>query len=514
MIKYIMFKTIQNYKKKGFTQAEILRKVKHSPKTVRKYYSMTAKEYTDYVEEISHREKLFIPYKEEILSVYEANGNKKLFKAAVYDYLEELFGKLPGTERTLGNFIDYLIETEELKISKSQRSYTPVEQLPFGKQLQIDFGETRTLCKKKVHIFAAVLSASRFKYCAVQEKPFKTVDVIQHLLDCFQYIGGRPEQLVIDQDKTLVIKENYGDIIYTEKFQDFITEMNLDMFVCRKSDPETKGKIENLIKFVKQNFFSIRRFESFNEICESLQKWIIRRANGKISTATKRIPAEMIQLEREKLRTLKNSIHQKDNFIEREDRKVDECCFLFVKASKYEVPDFYRNKWVEIYQTEFKLFVYDKKKGDLIIEHQLSPIPGKTIYSNKSSKDRQKRKQELITELESWFSIDCWPNFIKLCFDKYSRYFRDQYYFARNNCKQIVDYQIMTEALQYCLDNENYSMSCLFDTYKYFKRIQNTTEEPLKETGSLLKENISYPELEIAESDFSLYKNYLQEVSQ
>ena len=58
----------------------------------------------------------------------------------------------------------------------------------------------------------------------------------------------------------MVVSENRGDIIYTKDFKQFIEEMDLNMYVCRKSDPESKGKIENLIKFIKRNFLRIRDF--------------------------------------------------------------------------------------------------------------------------------------------------------------------------------------------------------------------------------------------------------------
>ena len=51
----------------------------------------------------------------------------------------------------------------------------------------------------------------------------------------------------------MVVSENAGDIIYTDDFKYFIEEQELRMYVCRASDPETKGKIENLIKYVKRN---------------------------------------------------------------------------------------------------------------------------------------------------------------------------------------------------------------------------------------------------------------------
>jgi transposase len=71
-------------------------------------------------------------------------------------------------------------------------------------------GETVIETGERIYIFASVLSASRFRYVAVQNRPFKTLDVVLHLLDCFEYIGGIPEEIVIDQDSTLVVSENHG----------------------------------------------------------------------------------------------------------------------------------------------------------------------------------------------------------------------------------------------------------------------------------------------------------------
>lgn len=512
MIKYIMYKDIQKYKKNGLTKAEIRRQTGKSEKTVRKYYSMTAEEYAEYVKETSNRDKLYNPYKQEILKVYEANGYQVLIKSAVYDYLEELYGELPGTERTLSNYIEHLIETEDLTISKSQRSYTPVDQLPFGKQLQIDFGVVKTLCNRKLHIFAAVLSASRYKFCAVQDHPFNTEEVIQHLLDCFLFIGGIPEELVIDQDRTMVIKENYGDIIYTEKFKDFINEMNLNMYVCRKSDPETKGKIENMIKFVKQNFFSIRRFESFEDVVERLHNWLIRRANGKISTATRRIPSEMIKLERDCLRPMKSSIHQRDDSIVRENRKVNSSGFILVKTSRYELPDNYRDKNVDIFCSDHELFIYDKKTGNIIIEHCLSLLPGKVIRSRKSIANTLKRKQELMEELKGWVSGECWFEFIESCFSKYSRYFRDQYNFALKYLKESADNPVLPDALHYCLENKTFSMSCLYDTYSHLVRESEirTEKKQICTDQAVFKKQKTYPDVNVAKTDISIYKNLFQ----
>ena len=197
-----------------------------------------------------------------------------------------------------------------------------VPELPFGKQMQLDFGQYKCRSGLKLFIFAAVLSASRYKYVTFQDHPFKTKEVIDHLLNCFDYYGGAPEELVIDQDSLMVVSENAGDIIYTDDFRYFIEEQEIGMYVCRGADPETKGKIENVIKYVKYNFFNTRDFLNIDEANKSVFKWLERRANGKISQVTSQIPAILIESEREHLRPVRNSIFRKGSLIGREERLV------------------------------------------------------------------------------------------------------------------------------------------------------------------------------------------------
>ena len=186
MVKRIMYQKIQYFRQKGYTKTEIMKETGLDKKTVRKYYDMTERKYQKYLERVRYRTKGFETYKAGIMEVYRMNGFKEVERSAVYDYMEETYGAMPGTERSFRNYIMYLVETGQLEFKRSGRIYYPVEDMPFGKQMQVDFGEERMKSGLKLYIFAAVLSASRYKYCAFQEKPFTTLEVIGHLLDCFE----------------------------------------------------------------------------------------------------------------------------------------------------------------------------------------------------------------------------------------------------------------------------------------------------------------------------------------
>ena len=508
MVRKNMYQEIQKLKKKGYLKSEISRKLNIDPETAAKYYGMGEEEYRAYALEHMYRDKGFNRYRNDILEVYERNGNRRLLMSAVYDYLEERCGELPGGEKTLRNYIGYLIETNQIELEENLRVYMKVPELPFGKQLQLDFGEYRMPSGLGLYIFAAVLSASRYKYVAFQGKPFTTIDLIGHLLDCFGYIGGIPEELVIDQDSVMVVSENHGDIIYTQNFGYLIEEMGLKMYVCRKKDPETKGKIENLVGYVKQNFLSTRDFPVIEEAQERLAAWLVRRANGKISQATKRIPAEVIEEERAHLRPLRASIFQKQSIVGREERVADENALISVNASQYSLPARYRNKTVEIYKTEERLFVFDRHTGEEIIEHTLSLTPGAKIGCKSSRRKTGRSTADMREEVQKKFPLARWGEFLEENFQAYTRYVRDQCIEAEKRFSGDEDIDVLDQALAFCLEHKTYSMTNLFDTYRYYKGVSEAKEEDLlSKMGPQLKEAARYrSEIQVSKRNLGVYK--------
>jgi len=506
MVNKIMYQKIQHFKRRGFTKADIVRETGLNKRTVFKYYDMSEKKYARYLEKVRYRSKLFEPYQSPILDLYQVNDFQNLEKSAVYDYLEEKLGSLPGTERSFRSYISFLVETEQLKLNGNKRIYSPVTELPYGKQLQIDFGEYRTKSGLKLYIFAAVLSASRYKYCALQDRPFTTLDLIRHLLDCFEYIGGIPEEIVIDQDKVMVVSENRGDIIYTKDFKQFIEEMGLKMYVCRKNDPESKGKIENLIKFIKRNFLSVRDFENIEEAKERLSKWLNRRANGKISLATRRIPQEMFSEEKAYLRTFPNSIYRKDTSNSRERRKADIMGQISVNAGKYPVPLEYRDREVEIYKTTERLFIYDIRTGEQIAEHAISPIPGSRIVSRARHHRKELNQKQLKEELKRLFTLDSWSEFVDKNFQMYTRYFRDQYHDALKKFSREIEREHLGQAIDLCLENRTYTMANLYDTYQYYQQEKELAPPKVNIVSNLRGIPREKKEFQVEKRDIGVYR--------
>lgn len=74
----------------------------------------------------------------------------------------------------------------------------------------------------------------------------------------FSISGAGLKRLSMTRTGVLIARENLGDLILTGKFQSFIKEQHFQPVFCRRSDPESKGKVENVVKYVKENFLVAR----------------------------------------------------------------------------------------------------------------------------------------------------------------------------------------------------------------------------------------------------------------
>ena len=85
-------------------------------------------------------DKKLSPYEDFVKSKLEAFADTST--AQMFDWLKERYADLPKVStRTVYNFVMYVRGKHNLPVVPSQRDYFPVEELPFGHQAQVDFGQ-------------------------------------------------------------------------------------------------------------------------------------------------------------------------------------------------------------------------------------------------------------------------------------------------------------------------------------------------------------------------------------
>ncbi|PMZ49137.1 IS21 family transposase, partial [Pseudomonas sp. FW306-2-11AC] len=86
------------------------------------------------------------------------------------------------------------------------------------------------------------------------------------MLNAFLYFGGVPKEVLTDNMKTVVAGREAGKVIWNAQFADFAVEMGFVPKVCRVRMPQTKGKVERLVRYVKENFFPGRSFTDLEDL--------------------------------------------------------------------------------------------------------------------------------------------------------------------------------------------------------------------------------------------------------
>jgi len=176
--KWIMYHEIHNRRREGYRAAQISRDLGLDKRTVRKYLSMSEEEYLDFIHSQMNREKMLDPYEEFIKTRLESCQDAST--AQVHDWLKEhYYDFIEVNEKTVFNFVLYIRNKYGIPKPFNHRDFSRVDELPYGKQIQADFGEYNMTTdegrRKKIYFFCMVLSCSRQKFVWFSEHPFTTL---------------------------------------------------------------------------------------------------------------------------------------------------------------------------------------------------------------------------------------------------------------------------------------------------------------------------------------------------
>jgi len=482
--KNYMWYKVKELSNKGFKNSQISRQLELDRATVRKYLLMSEQEFHSYMENPKH-----LPLK---LSGYlnfvktELNKFPDLSSAQIEDRLKENFVDLPEIHsKTVFNFV--LMVRRKYGIEKpakeNLRQFEKLLDMAYGLQAQVDFGEfnmqTNKESRQKIYFFCIVLSRSRYKFVHFENKPFTSKTAVESHILAFEYYGGVPKEILYDQDKVFIHNENLGDYLLTHEFQSFCQTQSFKTVFCKKADPQSKGKIENVVKYVKYNFLRGRIFTNVTDLNKLVKSWLDRTANGKVHGATQKIPINEWTEEKNHLLPLKNQeikiLYELHQYNVRKDNTVA------YKGNFYSLPlGTYCGAETKI-DVEIKdeiLNFYNAEK-QLITSHKISVIKGETIrntdHCRDKSKSQDKTNNDVLTLLGNTEKAHI---FLELLHADKPRYYHDNL----RAIKQGIDLfpkDIIEQTLQICLENKVYNGKIFSDIACNFMQ-QNKKSEILK----------------------------------
>ena len=351
-----MFKTM---KEQGMSISEIARRTGVSRKTVRKYIAMQKP--AKYSRE--GRQSVIAPYTD-----YVRGRIDKHNLSAVRIYKEIREKGYPGSYTTVKRLC------RVLRNDRSIQAVYRYETEP-GKQSQVDFGEFGYIDidgkHRKLYAFSMILGYSRMRYVEFTTD-ISTENVIKMHLNAFSFYGGFTDTILYDNMKQIVIERKLkaSESRFNPKFMDFAEYYGIVIRLCYPYRPETKGKIENTIKYLRYNFFNGRTFEDLNNINIQCAEWL-NRVNSQIHGTTHEIPAERLKKE-----TL-NPLSSVPVYMIRkeESRKVSRDCYISYKGNRYSVPWKYAGRECRI--IEESALVRIEIDSSIVAVHEILPGTGR-----------------------------------------------------------------------------------------------------------------------------------------
>lgn len=190
----------------------------------------------------------------------------------------------------------------------------PVSSAP-GEIAQVDFGyagrwrDPESGALRKAWVFVMVLAHSRHMFAALSFDQRSETWLRLHM-EAFAFFGGVPRIVVPDNLKAAVVKAAFGlagreKLALNRSYRELARYYGFRIDPTPAYRPETKGKVESGVKYVKNNFLPTTDAENLAAADVDLRHWLEHTAGTRTHGTTGRRPLEaFVQDEQEALAAL------------------------------------------------------------------------------------------------------------------------------------------------------------------------------------------------------------------
>ncbi|MGR9088935.1 MAG: IS21 family transposase [Gammaproteobacteria bacterium] len=383
----------------GLSERQIAKQLKISRNTVSKYLKLPEPAITELLSDTDRVKKLddYRDYIIQLLQTYPGLSAVKVLRK-----LKAKVDDLAVSDRSVRRYIQAL--KQEISF-KQTRYYEPVLDMVPGEQCQVDGGELRGVLvgglETTVYFTVFVLSYSRLMHVSVSARPIDTDTLIRQHDAAFRYFGAQPAECVYDQTKLVVINETFRELELNQRFHHYATTAGFHIRACEGYDPESKGKVEAGVKYVKHNGLYGETFSDWRDLERYLVDWLDHTANQRIHGSTGQSPKILYAHEEQaKMLPYLTPTCVQAPPAAGVTRKADKTGLIAWQSNKYSVPMAYQGARVGVCEQDGKLRISDLSNGEMIAEHSLCLDKGQIIKNTHHYRDMNLRVETLENELQ------------------------------------------------------------------------------------------------------------------
>lgn len=258
-----------------------------------------------------------------------------------------------------------------------------------GEVAEIDFGrlglvhDEETGKKRVVHALIVTLGYSRHQYVHVTHSQ-KLPDLIAGLDDAWEFFGGVPKRVVLDNLKAAVTKADRYDPVFNRTFNKYAKHHDFTIDAAGSREPTHKPKVERQVQYVRDNFFRGEDFLNLDHVQRAAKKWCLKTAGLRVHGTTRRQP--FVEFESFEKEALKAANGERFDTPQWGDPKVHPDCHVRFQNALYSVPYMYRGKKSTVSGDSRLVRIYIG--GKLVKTHPRQPDGGRNTDFDDYPKDK------------------------------------------------------------------------------------------------------------------------------
>lgn len=190
------------------------------------------------------------------------------------------------------------------------------------------------------------------------------------MIHAFQRLGI-PKYVLTDNMKSVVTgRDSEGNPVWNNEYADFMKAVGFETKLCKPRHPFTKGAVERLVKFVKDNFMAGRVFGSITDLNYEAIRWCDRQ-DSRYRDGVYCIPMEEHAshcLKNARLFAMTDSV----KLYLWPERRISFDGFVNYEGRRFGVPFWFKGKTCRVSRQEYTLYIYSPDLSKKLTEHNVT----------------------------------------------------------------------------------------------------------------------------------------------
>ena len=281
----------------------------------------------------------------------------------------------PGSETTVRRYIAahrYLLPAKRQQIAPQGNRGRRYSTAP-GETYQMDWGFTNVL-DYSGNVYRVACFAMICHHCGERYIEFfpnaKQENLFIGMIHAFQYMGV-PRYVLTDNMKSVVLHRDLeGHPVWQKDYEAFMRTVGFDTKLCKPRHPFTKGAVERLVRFVKENFLADRVFCNVTDLNWQALEWC-NTQNGIYHRAVDGVPQQIHDAAcSSHLRKLPASSEVRWYLCP--ERRISFDGFVNYEGRRFGVPYSYAGSTARVMRSGDTLYIYSADMNSLLTTHAVT----------------------------------------------------------------------------------------------------------------------------------------------